>query len=92
MVQPYSSTDTATASKNSHLISSEGLDFEMVDHISIAVDTLSLYKLHHSDKTEFMCFYQDGSAISLNGKTLKLIDWLIHFSNNMTHNYCKMSH
>ena len=37
----------------------------------------------NSDKTEFMCFNQDG-AISLNDKSLKLVDEFIYLSSNIS--------
>ena len=45
MMQPYSSTNTDTTSKNSHFISSERLDLHMIGNLSIAVHALSLYML-----------------------------------------------
>ena len=37
-----------------------------------------------SDKTEFMCFNQDGAISSLNGKSLKLVDQFIYLSSNIS--------
>ena len=44
-MQPYSSTDTATARKNSCFILSKRLDFELDDSLSLVVHTLSMQML-----------------------------------------------
>ena len=38
----------------------------------------------NSDKTEFMCFNQDGTISSLNEKPLKLIDPFTYFGSNIS--------
>ena len=38
----------------------------------------------NSDKTQFICFNQDGATFSLNGKPLKKVDLFIYFSGNIT--------
>ena len=45
MVQPYSSSDTSTAWKNSHFILSERLDFYKVINLSIAFYALAMNML-----------------------------------------------
>ena len=37
-----------------------------------------------SDKTEFMCFKQDGIMFSLNSKPQKLLDQFLYLSNNIS--------
>ena len=89
VVQPYNSTDTATAWKNSHFILSERSDFYLVVNLSIAallhslelaVRGIGLYvKL---DKTEFKSFNKDG-AIWLNSRLLNLFDQFIYLGSNI---------
>ena len=45
VVHPYSSTDMATAWKNSHFISLDGLNLHIIDNLSIAVYALPMYIL-----------------------------------------------
>ena len=45
VVQPYNSTDTATAWKNSHFILSKRSDFHMVVKESISVDAFCMHML-----------------------------------------------
>ena len=44
-MQPYSSTNTATARKNSCFILPEKSDFNMIDNLSIVVHTLLMHIL-----------------------------------------------
>ena len=47
-----------------------------------ATRNISLYV--YSDKTEFMCFKQDGGISSLNDKPLKLVDQFIDLGSNIS--------
>ena len=38
----------------------------------------------NSDKTELVCFNQDGAMTLLNGKTMKLVDQLTYFGSNIS--------
>ena len=69
-VQPYSSTDTAPACKNSCFILSEGSDFHAVINLSIAVHTLPVSKTQRISgelrisQSEVVCHFNDhGKSI-----------------------------
>ena len=38
----------------------------------------------NADKTEFMCFNQDGATFTSNGKPLKLVDQFTYFDSNIS--------
>ena len=42
----------------------------------------------NSDKTNFMCFDQDGAISSLNEKPLKLVDQFVYLGSNISSSKC----
>ena len=83
-------TDT-NSSDDLELLGNTPAYFESLLHrLEQAARSISLYL--NSEKTDFMCFNQDGAISSLNDKPLKLVDQFIYINRMVSSTEKKCQH
>ena len=82
MVTPTSLTLLQDSCKWIHLTKENNFTLKKIRCSFVKARGIGVYV--KADKTQFMCFKQDGAISILSGKPLKLIDQFTHFGSNIS--------